>query len=91
MKILSPSETCTAANKNLPDFHQATWVWIIAICDCVVLPEVLSSVPSPFIYVRTYFFLQNILIFVFAEYMSINHKPCCTTAEITKKGKICEP
>lgn len=50
MKILSPSETCTAANKNLPDFHQATWVWIIAICDCVVLPEVFSSVPSPFIY-----------------------------------------
>lgn len=48
MKILFPSETCTAANKNLPDFHQATWVWIRAICDCVVLPEVLSSVPSLF-------------------------------------------
>lgn len=44
MKILFPSETSTAANKNLPAFHQATWVWIKAICDCVVMPEVRSSV-----------------------------------------------
>lgn len=36
MKILSSSETSTAANKNLPAFHQATWVWIQAIHDCVV-------------------------------------------------------
>ncbi len=39
MKILSPSEKRTAANKNLPDFHHATWA-------CVVLLEVLSSVFS---------------------------------------------
>lgn len=43
MKILSPSEKRTAANKNLPDFHQATWAWIIVMYDCVVLPQVLSS------------------------------------------------
>lgn len=46
MKILSPSEKCTAANKNLPDFHQATWAWTIVTYDCVVLPEILSSVHS---------------------------------------------
>lgn len=44
MKILSPSEKCTAANKNLPDFHQATWARAIVMYDCVVLPEILSSV-----------------------------------------------
>lgn len=63
MKILSPSEKCTAANKNLPDFHQATWVWAIVMCDRVVLPEVLSSVLS-FIYVYICFSLRNILIYV---------------------------
>lgn len=63
MKILSPSEKCTAANKNLPDFHQATWVWAIVVCDRVVLPEVLSSVLS-FIYLYIRFFLRNILIYV---------------------------
>lgn len=46
MKILSPSEKCTAANKNLPDFHQATWARAIVMYDCVVLPEILSSVHS---------------------------------------------
>lgn len=46
MKILSPSEKQTAANKNLPDFHQATWAWIIVIYDCVAVPEVFSSVFS---------------------------------------------
>lgn len=46
MKILSPSEKQTAANKNPPDFHQATWAWIIVMYDCVVLPEVFASVSS---------------------------------------------
>lgn len=43
-KILSPPEKSTAANKNLPDFHQATWTWMSVMYDCVVLPEILSSV-----------------------------------------------
>lgn len=46
MKILSPSEKRTAANKNLPDFHQATWAWILVMYECVVLPEVHPSVLS---------------------------------------------
>lgn len=31
LKILSPSEQHTAANKNLPDFHQATRAWLAAM------------------------------------------------------------
>lgn len=48
MKILSLSEKRTAANKNLPDFHQATWAWIIVMYDCGVLREVVPSVLSLF-------------------------------------------
>lgn len=44
MKILSPSEDHSAANKNLPDFHQATWAWIIVMDDCTAVPGILSSV-----------------------------------------------
>lgn len=74
MKILFPSETHTAANKNLPDFHQATWVWIRAICDCAALPDVLSSVPSLFnIRVNT-FHTSDILIFVFPECMPLSRE-----------------
>lgn len=44
MKILSPSENPTAANKNLPDFHQATWARVMVMYDFTALPDVLSSV-----------------------------------------------
>ena len=44
MKILSPSEKCTAANKNLPDFHQATWAWIVLMCSSASSP-LISSLP----------------------------------------------
>lgn len=64
MKILSPSEKCTAANKNLPDFHQATWAWIIVMYDCVVLAEV-SSVLSFFIYVHMSVYIRFSLPFLF--------------------------
>lgn len=83
MKILSPSEKRTAANKNLPDFHQATWAWIIVMYDRVVVPEVLSSVLSLFYiqYVYMYVYISFSLSFLsrkyinsFPEYMSLNHE-----------------
>lgn len=75
MKILSPSEKLTAANKNLPDFHQATWARTIVVYVCAVLPELLSSALSLaplYMCICMYilvslccFCLQNILIYVF--------------------------
>lgn len=42
MKILSPSEKRTAANKNLPDFYQATWAWTIVMCSSASSPLINS-------------------------------------------------
>lgn len=72
MKILSPSEKRTAANKNLPDFHQATWAWIIVMYDCVVLPEVLSSVLSLFYiqYVYMHVYISFSLPFLSRKYIN---------------------
>lgn len=60
MKILSSSETSTAANKNLPAFHQATWVWIKAIHDCVVrLCRNPPSTSPGFLYMDKYVSFQK--------------------------------
>lgn len=78
MKILSPSEKCTAANKNLPDFHQATWAWIIVMYDCVVLPEVLSSVLSlSFIYVYMDVYISFSLTFLSSKYINLSFQNMC--------------
>lgn len=90
MKILFPSETSTAANKNLPAFHQATWVWIKAICDCVVMPEVRSSV-LPMFYIYVIIFLSKRCLKNICHLKNIclsTIKPCCTVVEITKTHLI---
>lgn len=86
MKILFPSETSTAANKNLSAFHQATWVWIKAICDSVVMPEVCSSA-LPMFYICVILFLSKRYLNNIWHLKNIcvsTIKPCGTVVEITK-------
>lgn len=89
MKILFPSETSTAANKNLPAFHQATWVWIKAICDSVVMPEVCSSA-LPMFYICVILFISKRYLKNICHLKNIclsTIKPC-TVVEITKTHLI---